>query len=188
MVEGLPLPLGGSIPVAYTASGAYGIGQARLLFRVVKRVESGNDDPGDEKWLTLPLQEVAGNDQTGPFDPRLGAFENSGPKDQIFFHAIPDGTPLPRTLGGGRFDFKTTGIPDGKGGLLNLKIGDQVEYCVEVLADKTGKVDRPTARSDIRVKTVVSFGDLERWLADNLQEAQRIRQLDIKQRRVFEDN
>ena len=28
--------------------------------------------------------------------------EHSRPKDQIFFHAIPDGNPLPRTLGGGR--------------------------------------------------------------------------------------
>lgn len=187
VVEGLPLPLGGAIPIAYTASGQYGLGQARLLFRVVKKVESGNDDPGDEKWLPLPLQEVPGNDRTGPFDPRLGAFENSGPKDQIFFHAIPNGNPLPRTLGGGRFDFKTTGIPDGKGGLLSLKVGDQIEYCVEVFADKTGKLDRPSARSETRVKTIVSFGDLERWLTENLQEAQRIRQLDSKQRGLFDE-
>lgn len=187
VVEGLPLPLGGAIPIAYTASGQYGLGQARLLFRVVKKVESGNDDPGDEKWLPLPLQEVPGNDKVGPFDPRLGAFANSGPKDQIFFHAIPNGNPLPRTLGGGRFDFKTTGIPDGKGGLLTLKVGDQIEYCVEVFADKAGKADRPFARSETRVKTIVSFGELERWLTDNLQEAQRIRQLDAKQRGLFDE-
>ncbi len=187
VVEGLPLPLGGAIPIAYTASGPYGLGQARLLFRVVKKVESGNDDPGEEKWIPLPLSEVAGNDKAGPFDPRLGAFRNSGPKDQIFFHAIALGTPLPRTLGGGRFDFKTTGIPDGKGGLVNLKVGDQVEVCVEVFADKHGKTDRPSARSETRVKTIVSFGDLERWLAENLQEAQRIRQLDSKQRGLFDE-
>jgi hypothetical protein len=187
VVDGLPLPQNGSIPIAYTASGTYGLGQARLLYRILKKVESGNDDPGDQKWITLPLQEVAGNERSGPFDPRLGAFENSSPKDQIFFHAIPNGTPLPRTLGGGRFDFKTTGIPDGQGGLLTLKVGDQIEYCVEILADKTGNLDRPSARSDTRVKTVVSFGDLERWLTDNLQEAQRIRQLDVKQRGLFQD-
>ncbi len=187
VVDGLPLPQGGSIPIAYTASGTYGLGQARLLYRILKKVESGNDDPGDQKWITLPLQEVAGNNRAGPFDPRLGAFENSSPKDQIFFHAIAHGNPLPRTLGGGRFDFKTTGIPDGQGGLLTLKVGDQIEYCVEVLADKSGNLDRPSARSDTRIKTVVSFGDLERWLTDNLQEAQRIRQLDVKQRGIFED-
>ena len=107
-----------------------------MLFRVLKKVESGNDELPEEKWLVLPLQEVAGGEKSGPFDPRIGAFENSGAKDQIFFHAIPDGNPLPRTLGGGRFDFKTTGIPDGKGGLVTLKIGDQIEYCVEVFADK----------------------------------------------------
>src|SRR5262249_15467044 len=45
VVEGLPLPQGGSIPIAYTASGPYGLGQARLLFRVLKKVESGNDEP-----------------------------------------------------------------------------------------------------------------------------------------------
>ena len=185
VVEGMPLPVGGSIPIAYTASGTYGLGQARLIFRVLKKVESGNDDPGDQKPIILPLQEVAGNERAGPFDPRLGAFENSSPKDQIFFHAIADGNPLPRTLGGGRFDFKTTGIPDGQGGLLNLKVGDQIEYCIEVLADKTGSPDRPSARSETRVKTVVSSDDLNRWLTDNFQEAQRIRQLDLKQRGLF---
>ena len=187
VVEGLPLPQGGNIPIAYTATGPYGLGQARLLFRVVKKMESGNDEQPEEKWLVLPLQEVAGTDKSGPFDPRVGAFESSGPKDQIFFHAVPDGNPLPRTLGGGRFDFKTTGIPDGKGGLLTLKIGDQIEYCIEVFADKNAKTDRPSARSETRVKTVVSFSDLERWLTDNLQEAQRIRNLDRKQRGLFDE-
>lgn len=187
VVEGLPLPQGGSIPIAYTASGPYGLGQARLLFRVLKKVESGNDEQPEEKWLVLPLQEVAGSEKSGPFDPRIGAFENSGAKDQIFFHAVPDGNPLPRTLGGGRFDFKTTGIPDGKGGLVTLKIGDQIEYCIEIFADKNAKTDRPSARSETRVKTVVSFSDLERWLTDNLQEAQRIRSLDRKQRGLFDE-
>jgi hypothetical protein len=186
VVEGLPLPQGGAIPIAYTASGPYGLGQARLLFRVLQKVDSGNDDPGEQKWLTLPLQEVSGNNKVGPFDPRVGAFRNSGLKDQIYFHAIADTIPLPRTLGGGRFDFKTTGIPDGAGGLRHLKVGDQIEYCIEVCADQNGHTGRPTARSESRVKTVVSFGDLERWLTESLQEAQRIRQLDNKQRGLFE--
>ena len=186
-VDGLPLPLGGPIPIAYAASGPYGLGQARLLFRVLKKRSSGNDETGEVKWLTLPLREVAGNDKAGPFNPRRGAFENSGRKDQIYFHASPETNPLPRTLGGGRFDFKTTGIPDGQGGLLHLSVGDQVEYCIEVSADKSGNPARPSARSESRVKTVVSFNDLDRWLADNLQEAQRLRQLDSKQSGLFEE-
>jgi hypothetical protein len=186
IVEGLPLPPGGSVPVAYTASGPYGLGMARLLFRVMEKKESGNDEPVEEKWFTLPLQETAGSGETGPFDPRIGAFQNSGPRDQVYFHATLGGPRLPRTLGGGRFDFKTTGIPDGKGGLRSLKVGDQIEYCIEVCADKDGKPDRPSARSETRVKTVVSFSDLERWLTDSLQEAQRIRQLDAKQRGIFD--
>ncbi len=187
IVEGLPLPLGGPIPIAYTASGPYGLGQARLLFRVLKKRSSGNDEAGDVKWLTLPLREVAGNDKAGPFDPRRGAFAHSGRKDQIFFHADAETTPLPRALGGGRFDFKTTGIPDGQGGLLHLSIGDQVEYCIEVSADKNGNPARPSACSETRVKTVVSYSDLDRWLADSLQEGQRLRQLESKQRGLFEE-
>ncbi|HEV3020905.1 MAG TPA: hypothetical protein VGX76_00500, partial [Pirellulales bacterium] len=186
VVDGLPLPQGGSIPIAFTASGPYGLGQARLLFRVLKKTVSGNDEAGDEPWLTLPLGETAASEQSGPFDPRVGAFAGSGPRDQIYFHAVAGTLPLPRMLGGGRFDFKTTGIPDGKGGLRTLRIGDQVEYCIEVSADKDGKLGRPTARSESRVKTVVSFGDLERWLADNLQEARRLRELENKQRGLFE--
>jgi hypothetical protein len=186
VVDGLPLPQGGSIPIAFTASGPYGLGQARLLFRVLKKTASGNDEPADEPWLTLPLGETTASERAGPFDPRVGAFQGSGPRDQIYFHAVAATPPLPRMLGGGRFDFKTTGIPDGKAGLRTLQIGDQVEYCIEVTADKDGKPGRPTARSESRVKTVVSFGDLERWLADNLQEARRLRELENKQRGLFE--
>ena len=42
-------------------------------------------------------------------------------------------------LGGGRLHFKTTGIPDGKGGILKLNDGDKIEYLVEVHADLPSK-------------------------------------------------
>lgn len=184
-VEGMPVPPGGSIRIAYMAAGPYGIGSAKLLYRVLKKLESGNDDPGEEKWIEQPLPESQGTEKTGAFIPSLGVFEKSGPKAQVFFHAVPSLDPelfLPRTLAGGRFDFKTTGIPDGKGGLLTLKVGDQIEFAIEVVS-KTGK---QIGRSDTRVKTIVSVVEFARWLDETLQEERRIRELDAKQRGLFE--
>lgn len=186
-VEGMPVPLGKDVRVAYVAHGPYGLGQARLLYRVLKKVESGNDDPGPNPWIALPLQEVVGSEATGPFDPRLGVFQKSGPRDQVFFTAAQGpGSALPRSLGGGRFDFKTTGIPDGKGDYLKLKIGDQIEFCIEIFADKDVKANRPTNRSESRIKTIVSDSEFALWLADAIQEERRLRELDAKQRGLFE--
>jgi hypothetical protein len=187
-VEGMPVPLGGAIRIGYTCSGPYGLGQARLLFRVLNKAESGNEEAPEPKWIVLPLAEVAGSAQTGPFDSRRGVFANSGPKDQVHFHAVPALAPhtLGRTLGGGRFDFQTSGIHDGKGGYVTLKEGDMIEYCVEVLADRDRSSGRPSARSETRVKTMVSLSEFARWIDDTLQEERRIRQLDAQQRGVFE--
>jgi len=187
-VEGMPVPLGGAIRVAYTCSGPFGLGQARLLFRVLNKMESGNEAAPEPRWLVLPMAEVKGSVQTGPFDPRRGVFANSGPKDQVPFHAVPATLPhtLGRTLGGGRYDFKTTGIPDGKGGYVTLKEGDMIEYCIEVLAGRDPSEGRPSARSETRVKTMVSLPEFVRWIDDTLQEERRIRQLDAQQRGVFE--
>jgi hypothetical protein len=186
-VEGMPVLLGGSIPIAYTATGPYGLGQSRFLFRLLKKKESGNENVPEEEWIKLPLQEK-GSEGRGPFDPKRGTFAKAGPRDQVFFHAVPafHAELLGRTLGGGRFDFKTTGIPDGKGGFVNLKEGDQIEYCIEVFADKNTKAGRPSSRSESRVKTMVSLAELERWIGDNVQEVRRIRELDAKQKGVFE--
>jgi hypothetical protein len=89
-------------------------------------------------------------------------------------------------LGGGRFDFETKGIPDGMGGLLELRVGDQLEFCVEVFADKDAVSKRPSARSDVRIRPIVSGEDFARWFADALQEERRLREIDAKQRGVFE--
>jgi hypothetical protein len=187
-VEGMPVLLGGSIPIGYTTTGPYGLGQARLLFRLLKKKESGNQKEPENEWLKLPLQEVGYSKEKGLFDPKKGTFANAGPREQVFFHAMPSFFPdlLGRTLGGGRFDFKTTGIPDGKGGFLTLKEGDQIEYCIEVFADKNLDAGRPSGRSETRVKTMVSLTELERWIGDNVQEVRRIRELDAKQKGVFE--
>ncbi len=187
-VEGMPVLLGGSIPIAYSATGPYGLGQARLLFRLLKKKESSNEDTPEEKWIVLPLQEIGYSKKKGLLDPKRGAFTNSGPRDQVPFHAVPSfhRDILGRTLGGGRFDFKTTGIPDGKGGFVLLKEGDQIEYCIEVFADKSTSAGRPSARSETRVKTMVSLTGLERWIRDYGQEVRRINDLYEKQKRVPE--
>ena len=187
-VEGMPVLLGGSIPIAYTATGPYGLGQARCLFRLLKKKESGNENVPEEKWIVLPLPEVGYSKAKGIFDPKRGTFTKAGPREQVFFHAVPSFHPdlLGRTLGGGRFDFKTTGIRDDEGNQIKLKEGDQIEYCIEVFADKHAASGRPSARSETRVKTMVSLAELERWIGDNVQEVRRIRELDAKQKGVFE--
>jgi hypothetical protein len=186
-VEGMPVLLGGAIPIAYTATGPYGLGQARMLFRLLKKKESGNENVPEEKWSVLPLQEVGYSKEKGLFDPKRGAFAESGPRDQVYFHAMPAFHPdlLGRTLGGGRFDFRTTGILDDKGNTINLKEGDQIEYCIEVFADKNTGAGRPSARSETRVKTMVSLLELARWMGENAQEVERVRKLEKEQQGVF---
>lgn len=195
IVEGMPFPPGGDVPIAYACLGPYGIGQARLLFRVLKKAASGEEERPEEKWQLLPLPEVQATDRTGPFVPRKGTFFNSGFRDQVPFHAMPSLDPwnlLGRTQGGGRYHFKTTGIVSSEGKLLQLQEGDQVEFCVEVVAYRapgvklTAAQEPPTARSETRVKTAVSLLEFTRWLSDARREEDRIRQLDQKQRGLFE--
>lgn len=190
-VDGMPLPPGGRIRVAYTASGPYGLGRAELHYRVLRKAE-GSSESGMEEiitdWKKLPLIEVAATEKSGPFDLRHGVFVHSKDDEQIQFHAVPSPDPdriLGRTAGGGRFDFETRGIPDGKGGVLELRPGDQIELYVQVYADKDPKSNRPFARSESRKKTVVSIVDFARWIDETLQEERRIRQLESKQRGVF---
>jgi hypothetical protein len=193
-VEGMPVPSGGRIPIAYACAGPYGLGRAQLRFRVLKRAADSSPETAvqdEERWLTLPLIEKAGTPEAGPFDPRRGAFHNSHENDQVQFHAVPSEDPekVPgRTLGGGRFDFQTKGIPDGKGGYIDILPGDQLEFYVEVYADKNPDSTRPSARSEIRRKVFVTGLELVRWLEAMRQEEQRIRQLEARQRGVFDSN
>jgi hypothetical protein len=192
-VEGMPVPPGGRIRIAYTCTGPYGLGLARLRFRVLKKKEADSaaePPPTTESWLTLPLIEVQGSKEAGPFDPVRGVFLHSGDDDQVQFHAVPSLDPerlLGRTQGGGRFDFSTRGIPDGKGGYIDLNPGDELEYFLEVFADRDPNAGRPSARSEIRRKAVVTVTDLVRWLDDTLQEERRIRQLAARQHGVFDE-
>jgi hypothetical protein len=167
-VEGVPIPMGGAIRMAYTASHPYGLGRATLQYRV-------NEGP----WQPFPLGEAPATEKSGPFDPRRGAFANSKPGDQVQFHAVPSPDPerlLPRTDGGGRFDFQTRGLPD-------LKIGDRIEFFVEV-ANRDPNAPQ-IGRSETRLKTIVTVPQLVQWIDATLRQEDRIRQLEQKQKGVF---
>ncbi|MCS7044907.1 MAG: hypothetical protein NZO58_00985 [Gemmataceae bacterium] len=187
-VDGLPVVPGEKLRVGYLAHGPYGLGRARFLYRIIRKAESGNEEVKEEPWRVLELPETEATPASGPFDPKRGVFVNSPADASVYFHAVPSPKPdqvLGRTLGGGRFDFSTKGIPDGKGGLVTLRVGDYFEFCVEVFADKDPASKRPSARSEIRTRPIISASDFGRWYVDALQEERRLRELAEKQGVVF---
>ena len=168
-VEGVPVPVGGSIRIAYACSAPAGLGRAQLRYRV-----------NEGSWRPLPLAEAHGSPPAGLFDPRRGTFAKSSAAEQIEFYAVPSSEPesLPgRVEGGGRFDFQTRRLPD-------LKVGDKIEFYVEAF-DRHPDPDRPPGRSEARVKAVVTPAELEAWVRQTLQEESRIRKLEGNQRGVF---
>jgi hypothetical protein len=186
-VDGIPVPIGKAIRIPYIAHGPYGLGQARVLYRVVKKQESGNEAVEPGQWTVLHLPEVTGRDSLGKFDPKRGVFENSQDFDEVPFHAVPSNNPLllGRQIGGGRYFLKTAGLVDAQGTALTLHKGDQIEYCVEVCADRNGDPGRPSARSETRVTTVVDAAEWRNWLKAVLREEEQLRRLDQEQRAVF---
>lgn len=188
-LEGIPVPLGGPIRIPYVAHGPYGLGQARVLYRVLRKRESGNDPAEEPPWVALPLPEVKPGPDAGPFDPKRGVFATMKFDQEVPFHAVPSANPdaLGRTLGGGRYFLKTRGLIDAKGRPIEARLGDQIEYCVEILADKNPDADRPRARSETRVATVVTIEQFLAWSQSIADEERRLRQLDQLQRGVFNE-
>jgi hypothetical protein len=186
-VEGIPVPIGKAIRIPYVAHGPYGLGMAQILYRVVPKVESSDAAVEPGPWTVLKLPEVTATAETGPFDPKRGVFQNSELFDPIPFHAVPSNNPhvLSRQLGGGRYFLQTNGLVDGKGKAIVLHKGDQIEYCVEVYADKDMNAGRPKAVSETRVTTVVDAADFRSWLNAVLREEEELRKLDSQQRGVF---
>lgn len=190
-VSGLPGVLGKPIRVAYEAQGPYGLGQAWLLYRVLKPRQSGNEEAPEPAWTRLPLPEVKGTKETGAFDPRRGVFERTPFDKSVPFHAVPSADPdriLGRKLGGGRYDLNTAKLLDAAGNPLTVAKGDQIEYCIEVFADpdpskEPGK-SRPRSRSETRITNMVDVEDFRTWLFATLREEEQIRQIDAQQRNL----
>jgi hypothetical protein len=193
-VDGMPAALDaegrpGPIRVAYTASGPFGLGRAQLRFRVLKKVEGSQEEapPGEEHWYTLPLIEKSKSDK-GPFDLGRGVFQDSEDDEEVPFHAATPENPevLPRTLGGGRFEFKTSDLLDAKGQRIRLRAGDQIEFFIEVFNRNPDGSEAVAGRSETRIKTFVPADEFVRWALDTLQEESRLRQLEARQRGVFD--
>lgn len=194
-VDGMPLGLDpegrpGPIRIGYTATGAYGLGQARLRYRVLKKVEGSQEEQpgGDERWQIYPLPEITGRGRKG-FDPKRGQFRDAENEEDVPFFAAPSPDPqhlLPRTIGGGQFDFKTSDLSDARGNRIELKPGDQVEFYLEVFNRNPDRSEAVVGRSEARVKVVVAAPEFRRWVFDTLQEENRLRQLEARQRGVFD--
>jgi hypothetical protein len=193
-VEGMPVPLGKKVRIPYVCFGAYGLGKADVLYRVVKEHESGKDPPEEEPWVRAPLPEVQPDNTAGSFDLKTGVFQNTPDGAAVPFHAVPSFDPrqLGRTRGGGRVLLETKGLIDSKGQARQLKSGDKIEYCIEVFAKhrdpaKLGDPDpTPRARSESRVVTVMNEEAFLAWFRDLRDEDQRVKDLEKKQRGIFE--
>lgn len=169
-LEGMPVPLGRPLRIAYVARDDLALESARLRYRI-----------NEGEWQLMNLSDTKLPGAQASFDVQSGAFTTSNPQDQVPFHATPpsdDRTQLGRQVGGGRFDFQTRALP-------HLKVGDVFEYFVEV-SDRHAETDRQPGRSIIRRKTVVTEAQFVEWVVQVLQQENRLRQLERQQRRVFE--
>jgi hypothetical protein len=169
-LEGMPVPLGRPLRVAYRVRDDFALDSARLRYRL-----------NEGEWQHLSLTEVPSPKSSAVFDLNSGAFAGSGANEQTPFHAIPQSETAQspgRAQGGGRFDFQTRAIP-------GIKLGDVLEYFVEV-TDRHPDANRVPGRSAIRRKTVVTEAQFVEWVVQTLQQENRLRQLERQQRRVFE--
>ncbi len=169
-LEGMPIPLDRSIRIGYVVRDDLALDSVTLRYRL-------NEGP----WEQLPLTEVKSPSPKARFDVRTGAFDVSGPKDQVSWYALPPedaGKQLGRSLGGGRFDFQTRAIP-------GLKIGDVFEYYLEA-KDRHDDPNRLPGRSVVRRKTIVTEAQFVEWLVHTVQQENRLRQVEKQQKKVFE--
>jgi len=169
-LEGMPIPLDRSLRIGYIVRDDLALDSVTLRYRL-------NEGP----WEQLPLTEVTSPPANAKFDVRTGAFDVSGPKDQVSWYALPPedaGKQLGRSLGGGRFDFQTRAIP-------GLKIGDVFEYYLEA-KDRHDDPNRLPGRSVVRRKTIVTEAQFVEWLVHTVQQENRLRQVEKQQKKVFE--
>jgi hypothetical protein len=194
-VAGVPVVIGRPIRVPYSCFDEYGLGKAKILYRVLKKHDSDKEPEKEEDWIELTLPEKVGDDRSGGFDTRTGVFDKTPYDKQVPFHAMPSPVPdliLGRVRGGGRYFLNTNGLLDRKTGkTMQLKSGDMIEYCVEVYAanydnlrkpNAEGKVVVPMARSETRVTEVKTATDFVKWCEDVGRQEETIRQLHAQQK------
>ncbi len=175
-VDGLPVLIGRGIRIGYRTRTDLALDRAVLRYRILKPGTEGMTD--SIPWTPLPLIEVLPTAEAGAFDLNLGVWQNNK-SDETQFTAIPSPAPelfRGRKEGGGRFDFKTRELPE-------LKVGDRIEYFVEVFDRRPGS--KPGA-SEVRVKEVVNTEGLSLWIRAKLDEFKRLQELAQRQRDVFE--
>ena len=107
------------------------------------------------------------------------------------FHAVPSPFPelwLGRTEGGGRAFLPTDGLVDHTYKPMRVKLGDLIEYCIEVFANDHDKLRgslAPSARSETRVSEVMSFDDLLAWHARRTKIEQNLKDIEAEQNKLF---
>jgi hypothetical protein len=195
-VEGMPVPLfkkdqkkRSQIRIPYVCFGAYGLGKAQVLYRVLREHESGKEPEEEEAWVRAPLPEVRPDRTAGAFDLKTGTFQNTGDGQPVPFHAMPADDPrqLGRTRGGGRVHLDINGLIDSKGNPRQLKSGDRIEYCIEVYAQhREPAMSTPFARSETRVTQVLDEKAFLAWFQALQDEDQRVKDLEKKQKGIFE--
>jgi hypothetical protein len=175
-IEGIPVLRGERFRLDYRCAARYGLSHARLRYRVILRTSSSaeSDSP--------PVTEEEFQHKF-PFKLDLGAPPGSTARASAEFATLPGRDPdrLGGTIGGGRYDFQTRGIPDGKGGLLQLRAGDRIQFYVEVFGKD--EPDRRAGRSVVREKEVVNLKEFQAWLERKEDLKDRTRQLEQRQRR-----
>jgi hypothetical protein len=171
-IEGIPALLGGRFPLAYRCAARYGLSHAQLRYRVIPQGNKVDEDSGKinlDSFLPLPL---------GPARGSKGLLTARAREEFWTTPAARGG--LPDTQGGGRYDFSTAGIPDGKGGLLDLREGDRIQFYVEVFG-KAEPEGNP-GRSAVREKEVVEMKAYLGWLRKKDDLKERVRRLEERQR------
>jgi hypothetical protein len=172
-VEGIPLLLGERFALAYACSARYGVSHAQIRYRVLPKGSGADEESGKldrDSFLPLPL---------GPArDGKHPASERAREEFSTKPPASKDA--LPHTEGGGRYDFSSAGISDGKGGLRDLKEGDRIQFYVEVFG--RADPDETPGRSAVREKEVVDVKAYLSWLQRKEDLKERTRDLEEQQR------
>lgn len=171
-VEGIPILLGERFALAYAATARYGLSHARIRYRVVSKATNTDEESGlidREAFQPLPLGPARGEKAT-----------TAKAREEFSTKPPADADALPDIEGSGRYDFSSAGISDGKGGLLDLKEGDRIQFYVEAFskADPEGT----PGRSVVREKEVVDVKAYLSWLQRKEDLKERTRYLEEQQR------